>query len=193
MSAPPDPHKALRDDVSMLGEMLGETLRARGAPELFPTVERIRRLARDARQGDEHGAVPALEAPVRSLPLELAVPVARAFSHFLTLANIAEQHHRVRRRRARIAQIRAPPPHPVVLFGDVGQRQKMRKCARDRDRRLDGQPPQQVRQRVEVAVAAGPAALRQRAHALDDVEQRGSFPELEGFSQQPAKQSHVVA
>jgi hypothetical protein len=81
----------------------------------------------------------------------------------------------------------------VVLFGDVGQRQEMRKGARDRDRRLDRQPPQQFRQRVEVTVAAGPAALLERAHPLDDVEQRGSFPELEGFSQQPAKQSHVVA
>ena len=40
-----------------------------------------------------------LEGPLRALPLEMAVPVARAFAHFLTLANIAEQHHRVRRRR----------------------------------------------------------------------------------------------
>ena len=36
---------------------------------------------------------------LRELPVDSALPVARAFSHFLTLANIAEQHHRVRRRR----------------------------------------------------------------------------------------------
>ena len=98
MTGAGDPHKPLRDDVSMLGEMLGETLRARGGPDLFPTVERIRRIAIDARQRDTH-ALPALEAPLHALPLDLAVPVARAFAHFLTLANIAEQHHRVRRRR----------------------------------------------------------------------------------------------
>jgi phosphoenolpyruvate carboxylase len=94
---PADPHKPLRDDVSMLGEMLGETLRVREGDALFETVERVRRLAKAARDGDRE--VLPLEARLRALPLEMAVPVARAFSHFLTLANIAEQHHRVRRRR----------------------------------------------------------------------------------------------
>lgn len=92
-----DPHRPLRDDVSMLGEMLGATLRARGAPELFPAVERIRRIAKEARERGHE--LHALERPLRELPLDLAVPVARAFAHFLSLANIAEQHHRVRRRR----------------------------------------------------------------------------------------------
>jgi phosphoenolpyruvate carboxylase len=92
-----DPHKPLRDDVSMLGEMLGATLRARSTPELFATVERVRRIAKEARQRGHQ--LHALERPLRELPLDLAVPVARAFAHFLSLANIAEQHHRVRRRR----------------------------------------------------------------------------------------------
>src|SRR6185312_15246547 len=35
-----------------------------------------------------------------SLPVESAIPLARAFTHFLNLANVAEQHHRIRRRRA---------------------------------------------------------------------------------------------
>ena len=94
----PDPHRPLRDDVSMLGEMLGDTLREREGTALYETVEGVRRIAKAARQRDEH-AIGALEAPLRALPLAMAVPVARAFSHFLTLANIAEQHHRVRRRR----------------------------------------------------------------------------------------------
>ena len=34
------------------------------------------------------------------MPVDEALPVARAFSQFLNLANIAEQHHRIRRRRA---------------------------------------------------------------------------------------------
>ena len=95
---PPDPHKPLRDDVSMLGEMLGETLRAREGPALYEMVERVRRIAKAGRRRNEP-AIDELEEPLRALPLAMAVPVARAFSHFLTLANIAEQHHRVRRRR----------------------------------------------------------------------------------------------
>jgi phosphoenolpyruvate carboxylase len=86
-----DPLKPLRDDVRMLGELLGETLRVRGGDGLFETVERVRALAKR----DAH----ALPDVLRQMPVQSAVPVARAFSHFLTLANIAEQHHRIRRRR----------------------------------------------------------------------------------------------
>lgn len=98
MTRAADPHQPLREDVSLLGGMLGDTLRAREGVALFETVERIRRAAKDARQTGGH-AVARLEAPLRELPLDMAVPVARAFAHFLALANIAEQYHRVRRRR----------------------------------------------------------------------------------------------
>jgi phosphoenolpyruvate carboxylase len=98
MTAAPDPHQPLREDVSMLGGMLGDSLRAREGDAVYEMVERIRRIAKDARlRGGP--AVPELAPTLRELPLEMAVPVARAFSHFLALANIAEQHHRVRRRR----------------------------------------------------------------------------------------------
>src|SRR5215203_125569 len=74
-----DPHKPLRDDVRLLGELLGETLRrAEGAGDDFET----------------------LAGELRAMPVEAALPVARSFAHFLNLANIAEQHHRMRRRRA---------------------------------------------------------------------------------------------
>ena len=104
----PDPHRPLRDDVSMLGELLGDTLRSREGTALFETVEAVRRLAKAARQRDAH-AIDDLETPLHALPLEMAVPVARAFAHFLTLANIAEQHHRVRRRRDYVREPGTPP------------------------------------------------------------------------------------
>ena len=98
MTVPADPHRPLRENVSLLGGMLGDTIRVREGDALFDTVERLRRLAKAARQQPDP-AVPLLEKPLRDLPLDRAVPVARAFSHFLALANIAEQYHRVRRRR----------------------------------------------------------------------------------------------
>src|ERR687896_1407433 len=107
--APADPHQPLRDDVRLLGELLGETLRNRGGQSLFDTVERVRALSKTARLGDNQ-AFDTLAELLATLPVDSAVPVARAFSHFLTLANIAEQHHRVRRRRDYQRPGAAPQP-----------------------------------------------------------------------------------
>jgi phosphoenolpyruvate carboxylase len=94
----PDVHKPLRDDVRLLGDLLGETLRTHEGEALFTQVERVRARAKDARAGVP-GQFEALSKELADLPIEATFPVARAFAHFLNLANIAEQHHRVRRRR----------------------------------------------------------------------------------------------
>jgi phosphoenolpyruvate carboxylase len=94
-----DPHKPLRDDVRLLGELLGDTLRTHEGGALFDSVERVRARAKDARAGVP-GQFESLASELSQMPVDAALPVARAFAHFLNLANIAEQHHRVRRRRA---------------------------------------------------------------------------------------------
>jgi phosphoenolpyruvate carboxylase len=93
-----EPHKALRQDVRLLGDILGETLRAHGGQALLDTVERVRALAKRARAGASDFR--ELADLLASLPVDAAIPLARAFTHFLNLANVAEQHHRIRRRRA---------------------------------------------------------------------------------------------
>src|SRR5688500_4961791 len=103
-----DPHKPLRDDVRLLGELLGDTLRARGGEALFATVERVRAMAKRAGEGDDD-AFRRLADDLAALPVEAALPVARAFAQFLNLANIAEQHHRIRRRRAYQRDAARPP------------------------------------------------------------------------------------
>lgn len=108
-----DPHKPLRDDVRLLGELLGETLRRQEGQALFDRVEAVRALAKTRRR-DGTGAgdtddFDALSAELASMPVEAAVPVARAFAHFLNLANVAEQHHRIRRSRAYQLNPHAPP------------------------------------------------------------------------------------
>ncbi len=92
-----DPHQRLHDDVRILGELLGRTLREQGGDRLFDAVERVRALSKDARQGAADLA--NLERTLRALSVTDALAVARGFAHFLGLANIAEQHHRIRRRR----------------------------------------------------------------------------------------------
>ncbi len=103
-----DPHKPLREDVRLLGELLGETLRAREGDVLFGRVEEVRALAKRAHAGDP-AAFEELADRLSDLPISETVPIARAFAHFLTLANIAEQHHRIRRRRD---YARDPERHP---------------------------------------------------------------------------------
>jgi phosphoenolpyruvate carboxylase len=93
-----DPHKPLREDVRLLGELLGDALRTLEGEALFRTVEQVRSLAKAARAGSRDD-FEELATELSRMPVESALPVARAFSHFLNLANIAEQHHRIRRRR----------------------------------------------------------------------------------------------
>jgi phosphoenolpyruvate carboxylase len=93
----PSPHAPLHADVRLLGELLGATLREQEGHALFETVERVRALAKDARAG--RVSREALTRTLQGLSVSESLTVARAFAHFLGLANIAEQHHRIRRRR----------------------------------------------------------------------------------------------
>jgi phosphoenolpyruvate carboxylase len=113
-----DPHQPLRDDVRLLGEMLGQSLKAHEGHEFFERVERVRSMSKRAHAGDVH-QFDELAGLLRALPEATALRVARAFAHFLSLANIAEQHHRVRRRQdyARDPQSRAQRGSSLETLG----------------------------------------------------------------------------
>jgi phosphoenolpyruvate carboxylase len=106
-SGPIDPHKPLRRDVHLLGEILGDTLRESLGAGFFETVERTRVLAKATHAGERPLA--DLAQVLRALPVDATIPLARAFSHFLNLANVAEQHHRIRRRRVYQRDPDSPP------------------------------------------------------------------------------------
>jgi len=93
--------RPLHEDTRYLGAVLGNVVRRLQGEATFRAVEDLRVQSRARRRG-EPGA-PTLEtmlSRVDALPLELAGPVARAFTLFFFLLNTAEQVHRVRRRRA---------------------------------------------------------------------------------------------
>lgn len=98
MAEPEDSAAPLRADVRHLGSVLGEVLRRREGEDFFALVERVRALSRQARGGDA-GAAASLASLTRGLDVQTATSLARAFGHFLALANVAEQHHRLRRGR----------------------------------------------------------------------------------------------
>ena len=99
----------LRRDVRLLGDALGRVLVEQEGEEFLADVERVRALARRAR---EIGAPADRAAPrptSRSLAGDRRPQVLRAFALYFQLANIAEQHHRLRRRR----QLRARAADPA--------------------------------------------------------------------------------
>lgn len=89
-------YSSLRGNVSFLGRLLGDTIAAAEGQPFLELVEQIRRLSKSARE-DTEGAREELQAVLHNLGNEQLVPVARAFSQFLNLANIADQHHNVSR------------------------------------------------------------------------------------------------
>ncbi|TWI58763.1 phosphoenolpyruvate carboxylase type 1 [Pseudomonas duriflava] len=89
----------LREDVHQLGELLGQTISNQYGPAFLEKIERIRKGAKAARGGSLRGER-QLSETLDALDESELLPVARAFNHFLNLANIAEEYHRIRRRSA---------------------------------------------------------------------------------------------
>ncbi|WP_253871913.1 phosphoenolpyruvate carboxylase [Actinomadura rupiterrae] len=93
---------ALRRDVRLLGAMLGDGLVEFGGPDLLSDVERLRHAVIAARRGEAGADEPA--AIVAGWSLERAGLVARAFTVYFHLTNLAEEHHRIRTLRERDAR-----------------------------------------------------------------------------------------
>jgi len=97
----------LRRDVRSLGTILGQVLVEQAGPELFESVEQLRRLLIEHREAcrrtESHGSSPQLvkaKEIVSSMDLSRAYHVTKAFATYFELTNLAETNHRKRRRRA---------------------------------------------------------------------------------------------
>ena len=86
----------LREDVHVLGELLGETIRQQHGDAFLQKIEDIRHSAK----ADRRGPGEQLTSTLADLAEEDLLPVARAFNQFLNLANMAEQYQLIRRRDA---------------------------------------------------------------------------------------------
>src|SRR6185437_284445 len=118
----------LRRDVRLLGDLLGHVLVEQEGETLLEDVERIRGLARAARRGADQDE---LTAAVAALPLERQASVLRAFATYFQLANVAEQQHRIRRRRAYAHEERLLDDSLAASF-----------------EQLAGAPPEEIERRV---------------------------------------------
>jgi phosphoenolpyruvate carboxylase len=92
--------RLLKDDIRLLGRILGDTIRDQQGQEIFDLVELIRQTSvRFHRDGDET-ARHRLESILESLTPTQSVQIVRAYSYFSHLTNIAEDQHQIRRLRA---------------------------------------------------------------------------------------------
>jgi phosphoenolpyruvate carboxylase len=94
----PAKHTALRDDVHVLGALVGDVLKEQGGDALFDLVEKDRRLSIRRRAGDKEAAA-ELSVQLRGRAPQVARDLARAFSMWFRAVNLAEKVHRIRRRR----------------------------------------------------------------------------------------------
>src|SRR5579884_428638 len=113
-------HEALSRDVSFLGRVLGDVLREQGGDDLFTAVETLRLLCRERRQDPSNDREAAVRDAVARLPLSLAGDVARAFTMYFHLINMAEEHHRLRRLRQRDIE-RFPEPRDESIGSALAQ------------------------------------------------------------------------
>jgi phosphoenolpyruvate carboxylase len=147
----------LREDIRYLGRILGDTIREQAGPKVFELVERIRQSAIRYRRDQDGRSLRTLERTIGALGQDDATNVVRAFSYFHHLANVAEDVHHDRVRRAHEA--RHAPPAP----GSLG-------FARAR-LRAENVPPRRLQAffeqaRVEPVLTAHPTEV-QRKSILD--------------------------
>ncbi|AUI65377.1 MULTISPECIES: phosphoenolpyruvate carboxylase [Glaesserella] len=95
-------YESMRSNIHMLGDFLGETIRDAQGNEILDLIENIRILSRASRSGDEKAREELLNI-LANISTENVIPVARAFSQFLNLTNIAEQYHTISRHNKDVA------------------------------------------------------------------------------------------
>jgi phosphoenolpyruvate carboxylase len=94
-----DKEKPLRRDVRFLGNLLGEVLIEQEGRGIFDIVEKMRFLTKEMRRNYVRDLKEELVSTIRSLTPDELYRVTRAFTIYFKLVNIAEQNHRIRRRR----------------------------------------------------------------------------------------------
>ena len=181
----PDKDIPLRDDIRLLGRILGDTVREQEGEAVFDIVERIRQTSIRFHRDEDEAARQRARGTLNSLSRGQAIQIIRAFSYFSHLANIAEDQHHIRRTRAHAWPARAPREgtiaHALTRAREAGHPRAPSSqafFARAYVCPVLTAHPTEVRRKstidreMEVARAAG-RARRMRAHARGSGGKRG--------------------
>ncbi|WP_166904546.1 phosphoenolpyruvate carboxylase [Mycobacterium sp. DL440] len=101
----------MREDIRLLGAILGDTVREQNGAQVFDLVERARVESFRVRRSEIDRA--ELADLFTGIDVHQAIPVIRAFTQFALLANVAEDIHRERRRAVHVAA--GEPPQDSSL------------------------------------------------------------------------------
>ncbi|MDP3270214.1 phosphoenolpyruvate carboxylase [Limnobacter sp.] len=94
-----DKDSQLRDDIRLLGALLGEIIAEQQGLPVFAAIEEVRQLSVQYRRFDDNAARAKLEARLEALTQDETISLIRSFSIFSMLSNIAEDCHLIRRNR----------------------------------------------------------------------------------------------
>ncbi|MFF3063415.1 phosphoenolpyruvate carboxylase [Oerskovia sp. NPDC057915] len=162
----------LRDDVRLLGRLLGTVLTESGDPALLDDVEHLRELSIRAYGEHADAALEEAERLVEGFSHERAEQVARAFTVYFHLANLAEEHHRVRVLHDREAEL-APsvvddtlPEAFTQLADEVGHEEALARLQRLEFRPVLTAHPTEARRRAISASIRRLSALLTERDAL---------------------------
>ena len=173
-------HPDLRENVRMLGELLGQSIRRYPGQDCYDLIEQIRAAAKaDRRQ--ESGSGKRLVSLLGKLSDDELLPVTRAFNQFLNLANLAEQYHGIRRKRGHHSDLM------VESLGEV--------FARLKTAGVDAETlPQRVSDlRIEFVLTAHPTEVARRTLIKKYDEMSDCLAQLDHDDLMPAEREAIVA
>src|SRR3982075_261940 len=105
----------LREDIRLLGRILGDTVRDQEGADVFDLVERIRQTSIRFHRDEDQPARHELEIILDGMSISQTVRIVRAFSYFSHLGNIAEDHNHIRQMRARSTAAGSPRSGTLAL------------------------------------------------------------------------------
>src|ERR1700730_14088956 len=105
----------LREDIRLLGRVLGDTVRDQEGADVFDLVERIRQTSIRFHRDEDKLARHELEIILDGMSISQTVRIVRAFSYFSHLANIAEDQNNIRQMRARSTAAPRPGTRALTL------------------------------------------------------------------------------
>jgi len=121
-SQPRDPETRLREDIRLLGRVLGDVLKRHEGTALFDVIEEIRQTATRFRREGKSVDARALDQQLKRLSRDATISVVRAFSYFSHLANLAEDQQQIRTQRVLRRRGRPAPGSLAETFSRLAER-----------------------------------------------------------------------